>query len=295
MRFGKLTLAILLPVAALLASSSLRASAQNYNNWNYAIDAPDDGSGGSTYEMHGLAYRTVGSTLYFAISSQMPQAGNPVGGALNGGINYGELFLNFSGHNLDNVTKFTDPNVFAVRFDPNNDSLGNTTATPNHNTGLYANVTAVSLTLVNSGYGTLQDYFNAGFARSMDAMGDLENSNTDVTAYFSNGVMYPNIASGTRLGDITLLDRSQLSALDLDFGHFAGADPAGNNVFGFSLDGSLLPAGAFIAHNFEECINDGTALRGANVPEPGSVAMLISMGAVGAGFLTRRKTVKNAV
>jgi len=271
------------------AASCAPASAQFYGGWQYAIDSLNDGSGTSgsvSYEIRGLAYKEVGGKAIVAISSGMPQAGNVVGGALNGSINYGDMFFNFSGGNLDTQAKFTNANVFAVRLDGNNDSLGNTGS--NHTLGVYGNLTAVSLTTSNSGYGTLQDYINSGFGRTTDAMADLENSTGDVKTYLSNGTMYPNISAGTKLGDVTLLSRSNLGALGLDFSHFSGVDPSGNNVFGFEFDRNLLPNGKFTAHVFEECINDGVAIQA--VPEPGTYSMMgLSLATGGAIFLRRRK------
>jgi hypothetical protein len=38
---------------------------QIWNGWNYAIDAPTDGSGGSAFEERGLAFLQHGQTGYF--------------------------------------------------------------------------------------------------------------------------------------------------------------------------------------------------------------------------------------
>jgi hypothetical protein len=144
-------------------------------------------------------------------------------------------------------------------------------------------VTVTSLTTQNDGYSSLQQYYNSGFGRSVGAMGDLS-STTDVINYFGNGTMYPTMKGGTKIGDISLLTRSDLNLLGLNFGQF-GADPAGNYVFGFSLSDSLLPAGNFTADLFFECMNDGVAIEAtnnpgtviphipANVPEPGSIVL----------------------
>jgi uncharacterized protein (TIGR03382 family) len=280
---------------AVLALSALAQPAANaasfFNGWSYAIDSQDDGSpsSGGIFEYRGLALKVDGSKVYVAMSSQMPQAGNPWGGALNGAVNHGDLFLNFSGHNLATAASFNDPSVFALRFDPLNDSLGNVGGS-NVTVGVFGNVTVSSLTTSNSGYATLADYAG-GWGRTVDAMADLEdsvNAAGDVRQYLSGGAQYPNMLSGTKLGDIAMLDRLALASMGLDFGHFS-ADPGGNNVWGMSFDRNLVPDGDFIMHVFEECINDGMALRGTTaVPEPGTIAMGVG-GLLGLGMLMRRR------
>lgn len=255
----------------------------NYNGWNYAIDAiggAEDGSGGAAFFDKGLAFTVDVNNVYFALSSNMPLGGNPAG-VLNGSQAHGELFINFSAHNLDTQAEFTDSQVFAVRFDANNDSLGNV-AGSNPTTGVFNNVTAVDLSAANNGYASLQAYFNAGFGRAVDSMADLEDSNGDVPAYLSNGAMYPNISGGDRLGGITLLSEADLLLLGLDFSNFGAV---GSSIYGFSFSRALLPTGDFTAHMFQECINDGMALKGTTVPEPGTIAAVC----VGLVALARRR------
>jgi hypothetical protein len=280
----------------LITSGASARAGVMHEGWNYAIDSQTDGSGaGDGFELRGMAYQQVGNVAYFAISSRAPLGGIARGGTLNNAISYGDLILNFSLHNLDTAAEFTDPNVFAIRFDASNDSLGNVGGS-NATLGLFGNISIASYTLQNSGYGSLQQYHNSGFGVASGAMGDL-NTTADVVSYFGNGMMLPNISSGTRLGDVSLLNETQLDSLGLDFAHF-GADPNGNHIFGFSIDSMLLPAGNFIASLFFECANDGTALFGtvtetpviqAAVPEPGSIA-LFGIGIVGlAGWKLRRR------
>jgi len=286
-----------LSVAACVAFTGLSSSARAgalYEGWNYAIDSQTDGSGAG-FEMRGLAFRQVGSTGYFAVSSGLPNSGTAWGGALNDRISYGDLILNFSLHNLDAKADFSDPNVFAIRFDAANDSLGNIGGS-NPALGLFSNLTITSLTSQNSGYGSLQQYYDSGFAAGSGAMGDL-NMTADVIDYFGNGQMQPNIAEGTKIGDISLLNDSQLGSLGLDFGHFS-ADPQGNQIFGFSVDLGLLPTGNFKSSLFFECANDGTALHGsiseiptvqAAVPEPGSIVLLATGIVAVVGWRSRQR------
>lgn len=268
-------------LALAMAAPGIGNAGTNYNGWNYAIDSFGDGSGGSSFEELGLAFRQSGSTGYFAISGGMPLTGAPWGSALNGSVAPGELYLNFSAHNLDTQAKFTDAKVYAIRFASANDSLGNVGGS-NTTLGLFQNVAVANLAPQNSGYTTLQDYYNHGFGAASQAMGDL-NTTTDVINYLGNGGMYANIETGTKVADITLLSPAALAALGLDFAHFSAA---GSEIFGFSVDLSSLPKGTFTAHFFEECINDGIALRG-QVPEPGTLALL-SLGLAGVSIRRRR-------
>ena len=105
--------------------------------------------------------------------------------------------------------------------------------------------------------------------------------------YFGNSTLNI-IESGTKIGDIDLLDQGQLSNLGLDFGHF---NAAGDYTFGFSFDKSLLPEGNYIAHLFAECANDGMAIEGdiKGVPEPSSMTGLAMLGATLVGSQLRKR------
>lgn len=277
-------------LGVLLAGTCLTGTAGAatfYNGWYYAIDSSNDGSGGSNYEYRGLAFTTKNGRIYVGISSGMPVNGNAESGALNGRINHGDVFFNFTGNNLNSAAAFNQPGVFGVRFDPLNDSLGNIGGS-NTTLGVFDQLTVVSLSTLNQGFPTLLAYNSAGYGRTVDAMADLESTLGDVAAYFGTGAMYPNIQSGRYLGGITLHNRAQLIAQGLNFGHF-GIDLGTNRVFGFSFDQSLFPGGDFTMHLFQECINDGMALRAANVPEPETYALVGAGALTLAGMLYRRR------
>lgn len=265
-----------------------------YNGWNYAIDSLDDATGGKNYEIRGMAIRDDGKNLYVAISTGFPLGGNVHTGTLNGKISMGDIYFNFSSHNLSTAAKFNDPKVFGIRFSADNDSFNNTSATPNTTLGVFSNITTASLSSVNLGHTSLQNYINTVGPKT-PLMGDLVSGapGGDVIQYLGNGKMQTNMTSGTKIGDITLLDRTALTGLGLDFGHFPGVDPVGNFVYGFSLDRSLFPNGDFTAHFFEECINDGIAIKGTLVPEPSSMIALgtaVSIGLLATGVRKVRGT-----
>ncbi|MHB1155564.1 MAG: PEP-CTERM sorting domain-containing protein [Phycisphaerales bacterium] len=267
--------------ASLLLSLAVNANAGTlHNNWTYALDSTNDGSGGSSYEMLAIAYKQVGSQLFFAFSSNMPITGNAESGARNGYISPGDLFLNFSNHNLDSAADFNDPAVFAVRFSQYNDSLGNQKSHgsfTNTTLGLFSGITPVSMSSNNEGYSTLQAYINAGHGKNYKSMGDLQSTVNDVVPYLGNGAMFTNISAGTRDSGISLLNNSQLVTDGIDFAHF-GSNYAGSEIYGLVVDASTLPAGNFTAHLLEECSNDGIAVfgnvtGGSDVPEPATVAL----------------------
>ena len=134
-------------------------------------------------------------------------------------------------------------------------------------------------------------------------MGDLQSTSGDVATYLGTGAMITSITGGTQLGGINLLDRTSLTALGLDFGHF-GADPAGNNVYGLSFNRSVLgiTSGSFMLHEFLECINDGVALSGnfgieipitnesVSTPEPSTLGGAILAGLIGIGVSARKRS-----
>lgn len=292
--------------AATLALAVAPAQAGTiHNGWNYAIDSFDDGYNGyiredgtvdafigedSNFEFYGMAITEIGGQVYVGIDSNLKLGGQASGGASDGAIHYGDLFFNFTGDSLADA----DGNLFAVHFDVGNDS-GVSEA------GVYSNVVGQNVTSTNSGFNHLRHHRNKVSNKGGTAnMGDLGN----LDAYFQDTVdgnwsnenrnVTSSIASGTKVGGITMLEATALKSLGLDFDNFG---TQGKYTFGFSFDRDLLPDGDFIAHLLAECINDGVAIASggipvqpedpASVPEPASVLGLLAVS--GLAFKRRQR------
>jgi hypothetical protein len=265
---------------------------QLHNDWNYGIDAVGDGSGGAKYDIKGLAMKETADSIFVALTGGTPLKGNKDTGAVDNNIGFGDLFFNLSGK--DFTTAMNDGDLFGIRFAETNDSQVS-------RTGVYQNVTAMSVTQDNDGYGSLKQYYNNKKFDKINTQGtDLPNK-ADVYDYLygstiaqkptkNNTPILNVIQSGRFLGDIDLLDGTQLSNAGLDFSHFEAND---SHTFGFRFDRALLPrnGGNFISHLFLECGNDGVALKGdlESVPEPSGLAGIAGISLTFAGMALRRR------
>jgi hypothetical protein len=79
----------------------------------------------------------------------MPLEGIAANNAQDGVISWGDLFFIFSGDNFN--TASSSSSLYAIRFAQSNNSNAPTL-------GVYNNVTAISVTLTNSGFNNLTDY-----------------------------------------------------------------------------------------------------------------------------------------
>ena len=258
--------------------------------WNYAIDPSYDSLGGSRYEIYGMAIKDdlVANTIWVAISGNTPLTGINTGPYLegmpvsNGNIGWGDLLFDFSGKR--NYKTANDSNsFFGIRFAPNNDSK-----TPG--TGIYSGVNATSVVTENAGWWNLHNHANGLRQRTgLDArMGDLVWNDpyyspyTNEASYYRPETHIPNvIASGKKVGDITMVNDAELAAA----GFALGALPArGSQTIGFKFDKSLMPVDSYVATLILECNNDAMALIGETeaVPEPSSIlATLLGVCAIG--------------
>ncbi len=257
-----------------------------HQGWNYSIDALGDASGGSPYEIRGLAIKETQDHVYVSVSGGSPLTGKNYNGAADGNVGWGDLLFNFTGDNINTA----NGSLFGVRFAETNDSGVD-------QVGVFSNVTAQSVTLSNAGYKHLEKYYKAGYERT-NTMGDLV---TKQNAYDYMGKTDPvltSIADGTLVGSIDFLSDQDAAVEGLDFEHF---DAVGSDTHTMRLNRSLLPGGEFIATLLMECANDGIALisnlsnqdnnrnKAQDVPEPATV---VSFAAV--ALLASRKLRRSA-
>ncbi len=245
------------------------------SDWFYSFDAAGDGSGGSKYDIRGMAMKVENDKVFVALTGNTPLTGNYHAQAADKNIGWGDLFFNFTGE------KFNDAqgNLFGVRFADTNDTLVAA--------GIYSNVSTTSVTAANVGYANLNSYYNAGFDRQNTQGNNGLQTKAEVLNYYGSGSIQTSIASGNKIGDITMLFAKDLKATGLNFGNAGGSQ-----IFGFSFDRSLLPSGSFLANVFLECGNDGVAIKAETataVPEPTTMAGIALAGVGFAGARRRRR------
>lgn len=281
--YFKLLVQTTLASLCLMSVSQLPAQAgQLHNGWNYSIDAFNDGSGGASFEIKGLAIKETATDLVVALTGGTPLTGVYNSGAADRNIGWGDMFFNFSGKNF--TTASNNKSLFGVRFAGTNDSLA-------PSVGLYGNVQAQSVTSSNHGYNTLKQYYNSGFDK-VNTQGTDIATKTQAFNYFGQGTILNVIGSGAnKLGEIQSLSATALKDYGLDFGLFGAK---GTQTFGFSFNkGDLgLADGtySYLANVFLECGNDGVAVKGqASVPEPGTLSGLTLLGLIGLSSKLKRR------
>ena len=250
------------------------------SSWTYILDSFNDGTEAQTvgdasaFELYGMAYRQQGNAFTFAINSNLPvnQPYNQPNTALNGSINYGDLLLNFS----DSSQFDQADSLYGIRFDAANDT--------GLALGLYRDVMAQSLSLVNDGYESFAAYGD----RVRELGGEPSLGGLALEPYFDPTAAPPtHIKTGELVSE--LQEASEADLVDLAF---TDQGAMGQYTFGFTVDASALPVGDFIAHLLTECANDGIAFA-ASITDPQAVpgfsglGSLLAIAAMG-GWLRRR-------
>jgi hypothetical protein len=269
-KLGLLTGACAIAACTAIAAAPQAAEAQA---WNYGMDSSYDGTGPlfgggfgvgptSHYEAFGMAYTADNDTVTFAFNANFGINGRSYAGAADGNIGWGDLFLN-----LDPDKNFTDSkaagSVLGIRFAGTNDSGMS-------ETGVFSNITTKNVTGQNSGWSSYNSYNNYVGSKTNGSVELIDGkSREDSEAYLgAHGQSVLN--SGTKVGDVSVLDNAALTNMGLNF----GSGGSGSETFGFSFARSLLPGGDlnWVAHVMAECANDTVGMSGefaAQTPPPG--------------------------
>lgn len=242
--------------------------------WSITNDSINDGydygrvGASSQYEILNAAVAQDNTNLALAVGGNLPLAGVSNPAAKDGKVGYGAWFLNFAGKSIREASDLGL--LYAIVFAANGEAA------------LYSNVKATSNTVDNDGFSSYER-INAAVSRAGGSPSAGALSATD--AYWGNlsDPILNVMASGTKLGNATLLGANALN----------GSGLTGNHQFGFSVSKALLPTGNFIASLWEECGNDGIAVRDSvtateAVPEPSSILGAIVVGGAAIGRKFRR-------
>ncbi|TVQ60354.1 MAG: PEP-CTERM sorting domain-containing protein [Spirulina sp. DLM2.Bin59] len=329
-----------------LCAAALLPFAAQAQTWNYSLDSFSDGTGGlirdginynsngrvttgtaahgvglfSQYEHFGMAYTATNDTVTFAFNSNHALTGWAESRAADGNIGWGDFFLN-----LDSSLSFEQAKaqgkVLGIRFAGTNDS-----GVAAGETGIFSGITTMNVTQTNAGWSSYSQYNNYVNSQIVKVNGQTVGTGqvqlidgmtvTEAQNYLGAHGHSVIKTYDQKVGDITLLDYAQLSAMDLDFGSQAPGQTMGTQTFGFSFARSLLPGGElnWMAHVMAECANDTMGTGGtfaavstpsnpgtpgnpdkteAATPEPGtiigSIAALMSM----MGYKKRQQAKRN--
>lgn len=292
--FGTVAMATMITVVA-GAQQAKADMLPDVSGWDYAIGASGNGTGGDVFDYKGIALKETEDTLFVALNTNMTLAGaNWTSGGRTETINYGDLFFNFSGKSFKEAS---DQGLLsAVHFATQGSDSGVSQV------GLYSNVKAKSVARYNFGWNNVSDWSNSNWVKGNNSYGDMTSSD----AYFAGqqsgsgltvngkaqGAILNSIDSGKKVGDIMMMNNSQLTAAGLNFGKF-GTAANGTQTLGFSFKKTkdFKVGSNFIANLFAECGNDGLAIKSAitkrKVPEPATMGGLALVG--GLAMLRRRR------
>ena len=187
------------------------------NDWNYAIDSFNDSItgndvGGTKYEIYGMAMTQIEDKVIFAVNSNLPLEGTSSNYAEDDNhVGWGDLLLNFSNQNLTTASNNSD--LFAIDF-------------TGSDIGVYSNVSAKNIAKENG------NALDSLYQYNQWVEGKLKNkpnnigtpSNGDLGAYnpyFDQNQHVLNVRkSGTRIGDVNILEGENLGFLGLNFSQF---------------------------------------------------------------------------
>lgn len=278
---GQITIAATVAIGG-ISTVAGSAQATDFGGWDYANSSFKNGVdrssiGGNTFEFYSMAVKDLGDRFIVALNANL----NPNGG--EEGIAYGDMLFNFTPKNLKGASD--QSSLFGIKFQTLNSDSGVSQM------GIYSGVKAKAVGTQNSGFsdfdqrtGYLPNYTKTATSE-LNNLGDLQTTD----AYFDgmrtgDNVLLNSIESGTRVGDISMLNKTQLSGLGVNFGHF---NATGTQTFGFSFLKPKGFEGNFTSTLAFECFNDAVALTGTSkkAPEPLALAGLALVG----GALARKR------
>jgi hypothetical protein len=270
---------------AIVATTSA-AKAEDYQGWDYANTSFKNGVhysniGGNTFEMYSMAVKDLGDRFVVAVNSNLNQNGGTEG------IAYGDLLFNFTSKGLKGASDTST--LFGVKFQTLNSDSGVSQM------GIYSGVKAKSVATQNAGFSNFDQRaaylprYSSTAMSELNNLGDLQATD----AYFDGmrtgkNVMLNSIETGTRVGDISMLNKAQLGTMGLNFGHFGAV---GTQTFGFSFLKPKGFEGKFISTLAYECFNDAVALSGESKKAPEPLA-LAGLAVVGGALARKRRTAR---
>jgi hypothetical protein len=227
--------------------------------WQYGLDLFNDGYEGnlfgasSKFEFYGMALTQTEDQIFLALNANLSEDGYSYSAASGGNVEWGDLFLNFSGKNYD--AAINDGNMLAIHFTGTSDSGVS-------QSGLYQVKSAKSVASINSGYSTLQAHANHN---NREGVGNIAYQ----TYFNANSELKNVIMDGSKIGSINFLKASELNAQGLNF---ASQGAVGTQTFGFSFNKNDIPKelrnNQLIASIWAECNNDGMGIVANNMAFP---------------------------
>jgi hypothetical protein len=232
-------------------------TATDANGWQYAADAKGDGSGGSVYDIGGMAVKETANTIMVVLKGNLPLTGN-MHGSTN--INWANLFINFSGQNFTDA--MNSGKLYGVEFTDGNDfGIGN---------GLYSGVTAQSVTANHVGYSSINKY-NQNFSNA--TIGDLGSSSA--TTYFDKTKSINAISAGTFVTGISFLDNLALTTAGYDTSKLFGSQTIAFQFDKSGLTGGLPTTGGVTPGGGGVPGVGGQPGPGEAVPEPATIGGML--------------------
>ena len=284
-RLSQIAIAATVAIAGVSAAPS-SAQATDFGGWDYANSSFKNGVhgtsiGGNSFEFYSMAVKDMGDRFIVALNANLNQNGG------EDGIAYGDMLFNFGPKNLKGASD--QSSLFGVKFQTTNSDSGVS------QTGIYSGVKAKAVGAQNQGFSNFNQRtsylprYSSTSTSELNNFGDLQSTD----AYFDgmrsgNNVLLNSINTGTRAGDISMLNKTQLGNMGVNFGHFGAT---GSQTFGFSFIKPKGFEGKFTSTLAFECFNDAVALTGESKKTPEPLA-LAGLAIVGGALARKRRTAR---